>query len=176
MGVSPVAWLDHLYHPEQDVLTGQIFSVIAPAVLLGRVTALRRDGKLHQPDPTLRQDAQKATVTAVRAIPWAAAILGLAVAPVFVEKERDVGYEHIPGVPPVTVVGKRVLSGLSQLEHAFLVGRHLCFYRQEHYIKTLFSSALERCGGKDRLSRRDGARQRLADRSSAARAGRRQTR
>jgi len=139
-GVAATAWLDHLYHPEQEVLTSQIFGVIAPAVLLGRVTALRRDGKLHQPDPALRQEAQKATVTAVRAIPWAAAILGLPAPPIFVEKERDVGFEHIPGVPPLTVVGKRVLSGLSQLEHAFLVGRHLSFYRQEHYIKTLFSA------------------------------------
>jgi len=43
-------------------------------------------------------------------------------------------------VPPLTVVGKRVLSGRSQLEHAFLVGRHLSWYRQEHYVKTLFSS------------------------------------
>jgi hypothetical protein len=40
----------------------------------------------------------------------------------------------------MTVVGKRVLSGRSQLEHAFLVGRHLCWYRHEHYVKTLFSA------------------------------------
>jgi len=45
----------------------------------------------------------------------------------------------MPGVPPFTVIGKRVLSGRSQLEHAFLVGRHLSWYRQEHYLKTLFS-------------------------------------
>jgi hypothetical protein len=33
-----------------------------------------------------------------------------------------------------------VLSGKTQLEHAFLVGRHLAFYRAEHYIKTLFNA------------------------------------
>ncbi|HEX5101795.1 MAG TPA: hypothetical protein VFV94_19930 [Polyangiaceae bacterium] len=139
-GVSQAGWYDQLFHPEEEVLTGQIFGVIAPAALLGRVTALRRDGKLHQPAPETRQDVAKATVTAVRAIPWAAAILGLAAPPIFVDRERDVGFEHVPSVPPVTIVGKQVLSGRTQLEHAFLVGRHLSWYRNEHYVKTLFTS------------------------------------
>lgn len=139
-GLSQSSWYDQLFHPEEEVLTGQIFGVIAPAALLGRVTALRRDGKLHQPKPETRQDPAKATVTAVRAIPWAAAILGLPAPAVFVEREREVGFEHVPSVPPVTVVGKKVLSGRSQLEYAFLVGRHLAWYRSEHFVKTLFSS------------------------------------
>jgi len=138
-GVSQAGWYDQLFHPEEEVLTGQIFGVIAPAALLGRVTALRRDGKLHQPAPETRQDVAKATVTAVRAIPWAAAILGLAAPPIFVDRERDVGFEHVPSIPPVTIVGKQVLSGRTQLEHAFLVGRHLSWYRNEHYVKTLFT-------------------------------------
>lgn len=136
--VSAAAWSDLLFHPEQEVLTGQIFATIVPAVLIGRVTALRRDQKLHVPPPETKQEPLKSTVTAVRAIPWAAAILGLAAPPVYVEKDRDVGYEHIPGVPPLTVAGRRVLSGRTQLEHAFLAGRHLTLYRAEHYIKTLF--------------------------------------
>jgi hypothetical protein len=138
-GVSPAAWQDLLLCPEQEVLTGQIFGLIVPAVLLGRVTALRREGKLHVPEPATKQDPANATVTAVRALPWAAATLGLACPPIYLEPERDAGYEHIPGVPPLAVVGKRVLTGLSQLEHAFLVGRHMCWYRQEHYVKTLFT-------------------------------------
>ncbi|MBX3128711.1 MAG: hypothetical protein KF718_18465 [Polyangiaceae bacterium] len=138
--VSANAWHDLLMHPEQELLTGQIFAVVAPAVLLGRVTALRRDGQLHQPAAALRQDPAQATVTAVRAIPWGAAMFGLPVPPIFLEKDRDVGFEHIPGVPPVTVVGRRVLSGRTQPEHAFLVGRHLTYYRADHFLKTLFSS------------------------------------
>ncbi len=141
--VSGNAWADLLTHPEQELLTGQIFAVITPAVLLGRVTALRRDGLLHQPKPELRQDPAQATLTAVRAVPWAAAMFGLPVPPVFLEKERAVGFEHIPGIPPVTVVGRRVLSGRTQLEHAFLVGRHLAYFRADHFIKTLFSSVAD---------------------------------
>jgi len=137
--ISAHAWVDLLFHPEEEVLTGQIFSLIAPAVLVGRVTALRRDNKLFQSPPSAKQDPVKATITAVRALPWAAAILGLAAPPIYVDKDRDVGYQTMPGVPPFTIVGKRVLSGKSQLQHAFLVGRHLAWYRQEHYVKTLFS-------------------------------------
>lgn len=138
--LSQDAWHRHLFHPEQEPLTGQIFGLVAPAALLGRVSALRRQGLLHQPPPESKQDPTKATVTAVRAIPWAAALLGLAAPPIYVEKDRESGYQHIPAVPPQTVVGKHVLSGLKQPEHAFLVGRHLAFYRQENYVKALFSS------------------------------------
>jgi hypothetical protein len=139
-GINNQTWYECLFHPEEEPLTGQIFGVIAPAVLLGRVTALRREGKLHIPSPETRQDPAKATVTAVRALPWAAALFGLPVPPIFIEKDRDAGYVHIPGVPPVSVIGKRALSGCSQPEHAFLVGRHLSWYRQEHFVKTLFSA------------------------------------
>lgn len=138
--LSQEAWQRYLFHPEQDPLTGQIFALVAPAALLGRVSALRRQGHLHQPPPETRQDPAKATVTAIRAIPWAAALLGLSPPPIFLEKERDTGYEHIPAVPPQTVVGKRVLSGLKHAELAFLIGRHLACYRQENYVKALFSA------------------------------------
>lgn len=138
--LSQSSWFDQLFHPEEEILTGQIFGIIAPAVLIGRVTTLRRDKTLHQPAPALKQDPAMATVTAVRALAWASAILGLAAPPIYVEKDRDVGYEHIPAVPPITVIGGRVLSGLTQLEHAFLAARHLSWYRQEHFVKTLFSA------------------------------------
>lgn len=141
--LSAAAWHDQLFHPDEEVLTGQIFGVIAPAVLIGRVTSLRRDKALHQPDPAARQQVEKSTLTAVRALGWSAAILGLAVPPIFVEKERTVAYQHIPGVPPITVVGARSLSGRSQLELAFLSGRHLAWYRQEHFVRTLFSSVAD---------------------------------
>ncbi len=139
-GVTPAAWQAWLMHPEAAPLTGQIFGVIAPALLLGRVSALRRAGQLHQPTPESRQDLQKATIMAVRAVPWAAAILGLAAPIVHVEPDREGGYEHVPAVPPLTVLGRHVLSGRSQLELTFCVGRHLALYRQEHFVRTLWSA------------------------------------
>ncbi|NLE85975.1 MAG: hypothetical protein GX607_06215 [Myxococcales bacterium] len=139
-GIGASAWHDCLFHPEEEALTGQIFSLIAPAVLIGRVTTLRREGSLHRVDPATRQSPETSTVMAVRAMAWGAALLGLPLPPVYVEKERSAAYEHIPAVPPVTVVGGGALRGRTEAELAFLVGRHLCGYRGEHFVKTLFSS------------------------------------
>lgn len=138
--VSQAAWHDCLFHPEEEVLTGALFGVIAPAVLLGRVTTLRRDGQLHAADPATLQDPATSTITAVRALAWAGKILGLPPARIHVEKTREAAFAHVANVPPYSVVGKWALSGRTQLELAFHAGRHLCSYRQEHFVKTLFSA------------------------------------
>lgn len=142
-GLGPREWSDALVHPEQDALTGLILGRITPAVLVGRVTQLRREKKLPPPNEELRQDPATSTVMAVRALGWAAAVLGLGTPPVYVEPERQGGYTHLPGVPPYTVVGATVLRGKTHTQHAFLAGRHLTLYRQEHFIKTLFSSVTD---------------------------------
>ncbi len=138
-GISAATWQDCLFHQEEEQLTGQIFSLIAPAVLIGRVTTLRRDGVLTQPAAETRQDPATSTLMAVRAIGWGAALLGLAAPRVHIEKDRENAYVNLPGVPPYTVVGGGALRGKSETELAFLVGRHLCGYRSEHFVKTLFS-------------------------------------
>ncbi|MDX2051181.1 MAG: hypothetical protein SFV15_02255 [Polyangiaceae bacterium] len=138
--ILPESWRDFLFHPEEEIIAGQILGLIAPAVLIGRVSALGRDGRLHRPHPEHLQDPTESTLTAVRALPWAAAILGLPTPQIYVEKERDSGYEILPGVPPVTVIGRRALSGLTQPGYAFKVARHLVGYRKEHFVKSLFSA------------------------------------
>lgn len=139
-GISAATWHDCLFHPEEEALTGQIFAFVAPAVLIGRVTTLRRDGSLHVVDPSTQQTPENSTVMAVRAMAWGAALLGLPLPPVHVERDRPCAYEHIPAVPPVTVVGSAALRGRTEVELAFLVGRHLSGYRGEHFVKTLFSA------------------------------------
>jgi hypothetical protein len=136
--VDASLWQSCLIHPEQEAVVGAIFGVVAPAILIGRVTTLRRDGQLPPLSPEKRQDPATTTVMAVRAVPWGAAILGLAVPGIFVEKELDAGFRQRPGVPPVTIVGRGALSGRSATALAFMVGRHLSDYRAEHFVKTLF--------------------------------------
>jgi len=77
---------------------------------------------------------------AVRAVGWAAALLGLPVPNVFAEPERTMGYAHAAGMPPFTVVGGGALRGRSVPELAFLVGSHISGYRGEHFVRTLFSA------------------------------------
>jgi len=138
--ITESVWRDCLFHPEEEARTGSIFSVVAPAILVGHVTTLRRDGLLHQPPKDNRQDPSTSTVMSVRAIGWAASLLGLPTPTVFTEPEIDGGYVHAAGMPPYTVLGKRALSGRTIPELAFLVGRHLSGYRGEHFVKTLFTA------------------------------------
>jgi hypothetical protein len=129
-----------LFHPDEEVLTGQIFAVIAPAVLLGRVSTLRRDKALPKLDPAARQDPKMSTIQAVRCFTWAGQILGLGCPPLYAAPESPALVEMIPGMPPSARLGKRVLSGRSPFELAFVSGAHLCWYREEHFVRLLVGS------------------------------------
>jgi hypothetical protein len=141
---KPRAAIDHdafrrlVFHPDEELLVGDIFSVITSAVLLGRVSALRRDKLLPKLDPTARHDPATSTVSAVRAIAWSAAILGLRPPPIYVDPERDAALEILPGVPPNVRAGARLLRGRTPLEVAFECGRALAGVREEHFVRVLF--------------------------------------
>ncbi|MCS6898849.1 MAG: hypothetical protein RMJ98_02500 [Myxococcales bacterium] len=139
--VSPDAWRRLLFHPEEEILTGEIFSIIASAVLLGRVSALRRDKALPVLDPATRQDPQKSTLQAVRCFTWAASILGMTAPALYAAPQQYGGLvEMVPGLPPVSRLGKQALSGRNAPELAFLAGRHLSWYREEHFVRLLVPS------------------------------------
>jgi hypothetical protein len=129
-----------LFHPDEEVLTGQIFAVIAPAVLLGRVSTLRRDKALPSLDPATRQDPKVSTIQAVRCFAWAGAILGIGSPPLYATPDFPGLVEMVPGMPPSARLGKRLLSGRSPFELAFLAGAHLTWYREEHFVRTLVGS------------------------------------
>jgi hypothetical protein len=129
-----------LLHPEEEVLTGQIFAVIVPAVLLGRVSALRRDKALPKLDPARKQDPKMSTLQAVRCFAWASAILGMGAPPLYADPEFNGTVEMVPGLPPSTRLGKQALSGRSPFELAFVAGRHLSWYREEHFVRLLVPS------------------------------------
>jgi hypothetical protein len=137
-GLSQSAWTDQLLHPDQEITTGNIFGIIAPAVLLGKVAALGREGHLYKPTAEQKQDPAQSTVSAVRAIAWAAAVLGVGMPTVVVDPKCEGEFVHTPALPPMTLVASGALSGRAQLELAFLAGRHLTMYRAEHYVRALF--------------------------------------
>jgi hypothetical protein len=131
------AWTRLLFHPEQEALTGEIFAAVAPAVLMGRLSALRRDKALPRLDPKTRQDPATSTIQAVRCFSWGAAILGMA--PPWLH--ADPGYsgmvEMVPAIPPATRIGAQALAGLSSSELAFLAGRHVAYHRAENFMRLL---------------------------------------
>jgi hypothetical protein len=135
--LSGDAWRRFLFHPDEEVLTGEIFAVIVSAVLLGRVAALRRDKALPALDPAKRQDPEASTLQAVRCFSWGAQILGMRAPPLYADPAFEGLVEMVPGVPPSTRLGGQALSGRSPLELAFVAGRHLAWYRAERFVRLL---------------------------------------
>ena len=135
--LSPEAWRRFLFHPDEEVLTGEIFGVIVSAVLLGRVAALRRDKQLPALDPARKQDPAQSTLQAVRCFSWAASILGMRAPALYADPDYAGLVDMVPGVPPSTRLGQKSLAGRSPLELAFVAGRHLAWYREERFVRLL---------------------------------------
>lgn len=129
-----------LFHPEEESLIGEIFAVIIGPVLLGRLAARRRDKSLPHLDPAHKQDPATSTLQAVRCFSWGAAILGMPTPTLFADPEYAGSAEIVPGVVPATRLGKQALSGRTPTELAFLAGRHLSFYREDHFVRALLPS------------------------------------
>jgi hypothetical protein len=138
--LTAAAWTSHLLHPDEDRTTSEVFGVIASASLLGRVSAMRRDGTLPKLDRDAYQNPLTSSVSAVRALAWAAATLGIRAPPMYVAPELDAGFEIVTVVPPSTRIGARALTGYDPAQLAFACGRHLAWFREEHFICTLVPS------------------------------------
>ena len=139
--VTSDAWRRLVFHPEEEPLIGEIFSVVVSAVLLGRLSALRRDKQLPKLDPARKQDPEKTTIQAVRCFHCAAQILGMHSPPLYADPDYPHFVEMVPGVPPQSRIGAQSLSGRSAAELAFIAGRHLANYREEHFVKMLVPQA-----------------------------------
>jgi hypothetical protein len=130
-------WTRLLFHPEEEPLTGEIFAVVVGSVLLGRLSALRRDKALPKLDPAKKQDPAVSTIQAVRCFSWAAALFGMQSPALFADPDYPGSVEMVPNIPPVARLGALALSGRSSGELAFLAGRHLAMHREEHFVRLL---------------------------------------
>ena len=132
--VNEDEWHELLFHPSESQLTGVIMAAIAPAVLLGQLTAIRASIQPELLDPDQRVDPDGSTVQAVRCLAWAAAFLGLKVPPLFVCPDYPGIADIVLNPTPSTRLGNQALVGRSSKELAFIAGRHLTWYRKEHLL------------------------------------------
>jgi len=139
--VTQEAWRRLVFHPEEEPLVGEIFSVVVSAVLIGRLSAMRRDKQLVKLDPEAKQDPETTTVQAVRCFHWASQILGMRSPALYADPDYAGFVEMVPGIPPASRIGASALAGRSAAELAFLAGRHLANYREEHFVKLLVPNA-----------------------------------
>ena len=142
--VSSEGW-KLLFHPDEEILTGQIFAVIVGAVLLGHVSALRRDKALPKLDPEHKQDPATSTLQAVRCFSWAGAVLGMAPPARSTPIPEWPGVvEMAPAIPPVARLGQGALAGKVALRAR--VHRRtpaLLAPRGAHFVRLLVPSILD---------------------------------
>src|SRR6185369_6588261 len=87
--VTQEAWKRLLFHPEEEPLVGEIFAVVVSAVLMGRLSAMRRDKQLVKLNPEHRQDPETTTIQAVRCFHWASQILGMHTPALFADADYE---------------------------------------------------------------------------------------
>lgn len=131
-------WVKDLFHPDEDFVVGKLFESVTPALL--RIRA--------QPDKTwqlrkkdLIPDLMTTTVAFARTFGFAAQVLSLPLTPrLFVCTDRQGGLAYATTMPPASVCGSALLSGVNPLEVIFIVGKHLSYYRGEHFVRAMFQT------------------------------------
>ena len=134
-------WVKDLMHSDQDIYISKIMEVIAPAV---RASLALTDKKLnlHKRKP---EDLANPSLALARQFKLAQDVLNVSI-PVrlYIQKElsgalRDESRSN----PPAIITGYTLLSGYRPVDLAFVCGRHLTYYRGEHFIRTMYSSHTE---------------------------------
>ena len=125
-------WDEALRAPGADDVVAEVLRSITGAAVAARVAELRDAKKLVSLDPDRKQSATS-TVTAVRSFQWAANVMGIEAPDLYVLDNVPGGIAAVQAPSPSTALGPDVLRGLTAKDLAFLAGRHLTYYRREHY-------------------------------------------
>jgi tetratricopeptide (TPR) repeat protein len=123
---------DLLRAPGADDVIAAVLSAVAFAARAAHVELLRDAKRLRTLDPARRQSATS-TVSVVRSFQWAAQVLGVEPPALYVLDSVPGGIAAVQAAEPSTALGPDVLRGLTAKDLAFLAGRHMTYYRREHY-------------------------------------------
>jgi tetratricopeptide (TPR) repeat protein len=140
--LDDAAWDAWLRAPGADEVVTGVLGAIAPAAVKMRVAELRAKRELVALDPAKRQPPTS-TASAVRSCVWASQVLGVPVPDVYVLESVPGGIVAVPAETPSTALGPEVTRGLTQQELAFIAGRHLAYFRPEHYALVFFPTVID---------------------------------
>ena len=130
-------WDECLRARGADPIVTDILSAVAEAAITLRVEELAAKKKLPHLDPTKKQD-KGSTASVVRTFLWAARALGIALPDLYLLDDVPSGIAAVAAPVPSTALGLQVRSGMTVQQLAFLAGRHLTYYRPEHYALVFF--------------------------------------
>ncbi len=136
-------WVKNLFHKDENLFIGKIFDMITPAAIVAKTNQLRAARQLPSLDKRFKQDPATSTVTFAKTFGWAAQVLGVPLPELYVRNDVAGALVAVPSAPPASVAGQTVLTGFTPQELTFIVGKHLAYYRGEHYIRNLFPTLNE---------------------------------
>ena len=132
------AWWDEcLRAPGADPIVCDILRAVSQPAIALRLEELAAKKKLPALDPATKQD-KGSTASVVRTFVWAARALGIELPDLYLLDDVPSGIAAVPAATPGTALGPQVRSGMTVQQLAFLTGRHLTYYRPEHYALVFF--------------------------------------
>lgn len=133
------AELELLYPAEHDDALSALAIAIAPAAIGVKVAELTAKKLAPRLDPAERQDVERSTVSAVRAVGFIARLFNLKVPDVYV-RAHDVpgGFAILPTLEPAIALGPATLSGRPLAELTFLFARELAYMRLADRVLALY--------------------------------------
>jgi golgin subfamily B member 1 len=140
--LDEASWDECLRAPGKDPVVCDVLSAVSRAAISLRLEELAAKGKLAHLDPVRKQD-KASTASVIRTFAWAARALGIAVPDLFLLDDVPSGIAAVPARTPSTALGPEVRSGMTVQQLAFLAGRHLTYYRPEHYALVFFPTLAE---------------------------------
>ena len=125
-------WIKDLFHPDEDLYIGKIYETILPSVRRFKVQPHKAFG-LRKKD---KHDPMTSTIAFAKTFAYVAQVLALPFMPeLYLRPDQAMGLQYATTEPPASVVGQLLLSGFTPQDLTFEIGRHLSYYRGEHYIR-----------------------------------------
>jgi hypothetical protein len=91
----------------------------------------------------MRHDLTTSTTTLAKSLLWTSKLLSVKPPMLYVADDVEGDLSAAPVDEPSALVSKSLATGLSLSQLAFLWGRHLSFFRPEHYLAVFFRTASE---------------------------------
>lgn len=135
-------WDELLAAPGSDTIVSGIVRTVGEMAIALRLEELAAKKKLPVLDPKAKPE-KNTTASVVRTFTWASRALGIPAPELYLLEDVPSGIAAVPAAAPGTALGPQVRSGKSVQELAFLAGRHLTYYRPEHYALVFFPTLAE---------------------------------
>jgi len=135
-------WNECLRARGADPIVCDVLLAVSETAIAIRLEELAAKKKLPTFDPAAKQD-KASTASVVRTFVWAARALGITLPDLYLHDDVPNGIAAIPGTQPGIALGPEVRTGMTVQQLAFLAGRHLTYYRPEHYALVLFPTLAE---------------------------------